>query len=140
MAKVYALAGVMAGLFITVLAGPVSASTVYNLTLTATSDSSGAPVSTYNGTGTITLDFAPSGSGQTSYAPALEAVTFQIDGQSFSGNAANVVFQNGGFWNAQFSEQIGVSPFRFDLQTSGRRSRLPPRFPALSRSSHPVSA
>lgn len=118
MAKISTLAGLMAGLFITAVTGPACASVLYNLTLTATSDTYGTPLSTYDGTGTITLDFAPSATGLTSYSPALEAVTFLIDGESFSGNASSVQFLNGNFRNATFSEQIGVSPFRFVLDTT----------------------
>jgi hypothetical protein len=119
MGKYSARALLCAGLFAIGLSAPANASVVYNLTLTATSDSDSTPLSTYNGTGTITLDFAPGATGQTSYSPALEAVTFLIDGQSFAGNASSVQFLNGSFRNATFSEQIGTSPFRFDLQTSG---------------------
>jgi hypothetical protein len=119
MAKLIALAGLMAGLFITAFAGPASASVIYNLTLTATADTDGTPLSTYNGTGTITLDFAPSATGQTSYSPALEAVTFLIDGESFSGNASSVQFLNGIFRNATFAETKGNTPFRFTLDTTG---------------------
>jgi hypothetical protein len=106
-------------LFVAVLAAPTGAyaSVVYDLTLTATSDSTGTPLSTYNGTGTITLSFAPSATGETSYTSA--AVTFLIDGVQFSGNASDVQFLNGNFFNATFSDAVGTSPSRFDLQTSG---------------------
>jgi hypothetical protein len=118
MAKTYALAAVMAGLFTTAFAGQASASTVvYDLTLTATYDSQGATLATYDGTGTITLGSAPSASGTTDYATAQ--VTFTVDGQMFSGTATDVAFLNGSFNSAQFSEQIGSNPNRFDLQTSG---------------------
>jgi hypothetical protein len=116
MAKLYAFAALTAGLFLTAFAGQADASVVYDLTLTATSDTDSTPLSMYNGTGTIALSSAPSASGQTNYASA--AVTFLIDGESFSGNATGVQFLNGNFRNATFSEQIGTSPFRFDLQTS----------------------
>ena len=88
-----------------------SAAVIYDLTLTDASNP------TYSGTGTITLSSAPVSNGQSNYGSA--AVTFLIDGQSFSGTATSVQFQNGAFWNAQFSEEIGKSPARFDLQTSG---------------------
>src|SRR5665213_402121 len=119
MSKVFALAGLMAGMFITGFVGPASASVVYNLTLTATADTDGTLLSTYNGMGTITLDFAPSANSQTNYSPALEAVTFFIDGESFSGNASSVQFLDGNFRNATFAETIGNTPFRFTLDTTG---------------------
>ena len=90
---------------------------VYNLTLTAISDTSGDPLANFNGTGTITLSTAPSATGLTNEGSA--PVTFLIDGEMFSGTATNVQFLNGAFYNASFSEQIGTSPNRFDLQTSG---------------------
>jgi hypothetical protein len=99
------------------LSTSANASVVLDLTLTATSDSDMTPLSTYNGTGTITLSSAPPASGLT--MPVSAAVTFTIDGENFSGTAANVEFLNGNFYNAQFSEQIGPSTARFDLQTSG---------------------
>jgi hypothetical protein len=88
-----------------------SAAVLYDLTLTDSSNS------TYSGTGTITLSSAPSPTTQTNYASA--AVTFLIDGVSFSGTATSVQFLDGQFRNATFSEEIGTSPMRFDLQTSG---------------------
>ena len=93
------------------------ASVIYDLDLTATFDTDGTALSTYDGTGTITLSSAPSLTAQTDYASA--AVTFLIDGEPFSGTATNVQFLDGNFRNATFSEQIGSSPFQFDLQTSG---------------------
>jgi|SRR6185312_8007003 len=117
MGKVCVLAAFVAGLLIVPFAGQASASVVYDLTLTATSDTDGAPLSTYSGVGTITLDSLPDPNWLSSYASA--PVTFLIDGQSFSGTATSVQFLFGGFWNASFSEEIGVSPLRFDLQTSG---------------------
>jgi hypothetical protein len=106
----------LAGLAFGGLTGPASASVVYNLTLTATSDTDGTTLSLYNGTGTITLSSAPSTTTISNYASA--PVTFLIDGESFSGMATSVQFLDGNFWNASFSEQIGTSPFRFDLQTT----------------------
>ena len=96
--------------------GSANADALYDLNLTATSDSDGTLLSTYNGMGTIDLSSAPSATGQSDYANA--AVTFLIDGQTFSGSATNVRFTDGIFNNAQFSEQIGTNPLRFDLQTS----------------------
>ena len=116
MGKLYAFAALTAGLFLTANVGQADASVVYDLTLTATSDTDSTPLSMYNGTGTITLSSAPSATGQTNYTTA--AVTFLIDGESFSGTANGVQFLNGNFRNASFSEQIGTSPFQFDLQTS----------------------
>jgi hypothetical protein len=101
---------------VTGFSAPAHADVVYDLTLTATFDSDGTPLATYNGTGTITLSSAPSATSQTNYASA--AVTFLVDGQSFSGTATSVQFLDGNFRNATFSEQIGTSPFRFDLATT----------------------
>lgn len=60
------------------LSAPANASVVYDLTLRATYDLDGTPLSTYNGSGTITLSSAPSTTTQTDYTSA--AVTFLIDG------------------------------------------------------------
>jgi hypothetical protein len=116
MANAYVLATLLAGLFLTAFAGQAHASVVYDLTLTATSDTDKTPLSMYDGTGTITLSSAPSITGQSNYSSA--AVTFTIDGESFSGTATGVQFLDGNFRNATFSEQIGSSPSRFDLQTT----------------------
>ena len=104
---------------VAVLAAPAgaSASVIYDLTLTATSDTDSTPLSTYDGTGTITLSSAPSLTSQTDYTSA--AVTFSIDGESFSGTANSVQFLDGNFRNATFSEAIGITPFRFALDTTG---------------------
>jgi len=98
---------------VAVLAAPAGAyaSVVYDLTLTDTSNA------TYDGTGTITLSSAPSPTGLST--PVSAAVTFLVDGESFSGTATSVQFLDGNFRNASFSEQIGGSTARFDLQTSG---------------------
>ena len=98
---------------VAVLAAPAGAyaSVVYDLTLTDTSNA------TYDGTGTITLSSAPSPTGLST--PVSAAVTFLVDGESFSGTATSVEFLDGNFYNATFSEQIGSNPVRFDLQTSG---------------------
>lgn len=92
------------------LPGIASAAVVYDLTLTD------ALNPTYSGTGTITLPSTPSLTTQTDYASA--PVTFKIDGETFSGTATAIQFLDGAFRNAQFSEQIGTSPNRFDLQTT----------------------
>jgi hypothetical protein len=117
MAKTYALAVVMAGLLTAAFAGQASASVIYDLTLTATSDTDGTPLATYDGTGTLTFMNAPSTSGVS--APVSAAVTFTVDGQLFSGTATSVELLNGNFYNASFSEQIGSSTARFTLDTSG---------------------
>ena len=41
-----------------------------------------------------------------------------VDGQPFSGTATSVQFLDGNFRNATFGEQIGMSPFRFTLDTT----------------------
>lgn len=116
MAKLYAVAALTMVLFLTMAVGQACASVIYDLTLTATSDTDGTPLAMYDGTGTITLSSAPSSTGQTNYTSAT--VTFLIDGESFSGTATGVQFLDGNFRNAAFSEQIGTSPSRFDLQTT----------------------
>jgi hypothetical protein len=117
MSKLSASALLGAGLMAAGFSGPAHASVVYDLTLTATYDSNSTPLSTYDGTGTITLSSVPSATGLTNEGSA--AVTFLVDGESFSGIASSVQFQDGSFWNATFSEQIGSSPLRFTLDTSG---------------------
>lgn len=108
LALVLAVLGTPAGIY---------ASMIYDLTLTANYDSDSTPLSSYSGTGTITISSAPGAAGLSNYGSA--PVTFLIDGESFSGTATSVEFLNGSFYNASFSEQIGSSPSRFDLQTSG---------------------
>ena len=100
-----------AGLVACALSTSARASVVYDLTLT---DASNA---TYDGTGTITLGSAPSPTMQSNYTSA--AVTFQVDGQLFSGNATSVQFLDGNFRNATFSETIGNTPMQFTLDTTG---------------------
>jgi len=116
MAKLHALAALTWALFLTGFVGQARASVIYDLTLTATFDTDNTALSTYNGTGSITLSSAPSATTLSSYSSS--PVTFLIDGESFSGTATGVQFLDGNFWNATFSEQIGVSPLRFDLQTT----------------------
>jgi len=110
------------GAVLTVLAAPTGAyaNVMYVLTLTATSDSQGLMGSAllpYDGTGTITLSSPPSATTLSVYSTA--PVSFMVDGVSFSGTADNVEFLDGNFYSAQFSEQVGTNPNRFDLQTSG---------------------
>jgi hypothetical protein len=116
MAKVSGLATLIAGLLIAALAGNAHASVVYTLTLTATYDSDGTPLSDYNGSGSITLSSAPNPTGQTDYTSA--PVSFLVDGEAFSGTATGVQFLDGNFRNATFSEQIGSNPNRFALHTT----------------------
>jgi hypothetical protein len=103
-----AVAAVMLGLGLAV--GSAHADVVYTLTLTDQSDP------TYSGTGTITLSSAPNPTGQSDYSSA--AVSFEIDGVNFSGTAAHVRFTDGSFVSAQFSQEVGMNPNRFDLQTN----------------------
>lgn len=100
-----------AGLIASALSTSAKASVVYDLTLTDPTNS------TYDGTGTITLTSAPDPTGLS--GPVSAPVTFLVDGVSFSGTATSVEFLDGNFYNASFSEQVGSSPVRFDLQTSG---------------------
>jgi hypothetical protein len=96
---------------------PANASVIYDLTLTATSDQTSAPLTTFDGTGTLTLASTPSSSGLVS--EGSDPVTFSIDGQSFSGTGLNVSFLNGSLYGLQFSQQVGSNPNRFDLQVNG---------------------
>jgi hypothetical protein len=92
----------------------------YNLVLTA---DQGSP---YSGTGTLTIEGAPSTSGISDYTIAngkLDALTFNIDGQNFSiadaGVSGTLVrFLNGTLNDITFSEQVGTSPFRFALHST----------------------
>src|ERR1700722_16292986 len=99
-------------------AGVSHASVIYDLTLTPTSGSIG-------GTGSFTIASTPPATGQVTYSEAngnLSALSFLIDGQTFTlagDTAAKVVFLNGSLSDITFAEQIGTSPNRFDLQTSG---------------------
>jgi hypothetical protein len=117
MRKLTSAAFLVASIAVAGFAAPANASVMYDLTLTATTDTDGTPLVSYDGTGTITLSSAPSLTTQTDYTSA--AVTFLIDGQSFSGTASSVQFLDGNFRNATFSESLGVSPDRFKLATTG---------------------
>lgn len=110
--------------FALVLSGPValSAETVtYDLTLTPN------PGSLYGGTGSITLDGAPSATGISDYTVALgnlDDVVFNIDGQTFTlaGATGNTLvrFLDGQLNDITFAETIGATPFRFTFHsTSG---------------------
>jgi hypothetical protein len=94
-------------------------SITYDLTLTPNSGS------LYGGTGVLTLATAPSSSGLTEYTEAtgLDGLTFTLDNQTFtlagSTGTPVVEFLNGSIYDITFAEQIGSSPYRFDLQTSG---------------------
>jgi len=110
--------------FALVLSAPavVFADTVtYNLTLTPSAGS------LYGGTGSITLEGAPSATGISDYTVAngnLDDVTFNIAGQTFSliGATGNTLvrFLNGELNDITFAETIGMSPYRFTFHsTSG---------------------
>ena len=111
-----------AALFIVATPATLHAAPItYNLTLTPSSGS------LYGGTGTLTLDAAPSSSGITDYTQAdgkLIDVTFAVDGQNFSLAGATgttlVRFLNGSLNDITFSQTIGTTPNRFTLNsTSG---------------------
>jgi DNA-binding beta-propeller fold protein YncE len=116
MSKLCFGAALFAGLIASALSTSARANVIYDLTLTAISVSDGT-LSTYDGTGTIALSSAPSLTMETDYTSA--AVTFSVDGESFSGTATHVQFLDGNFRNATFSEAIGNSPLRFALDTTG---------------------
>jgi|GEM_PF-1492216 len=91
----------------------------YNLTLVPRA---GSP---FGGTGTITIDAAPSSSGITDYTKAngtLDYLAFTIDNQTFTLGGANgntlVRFLNGQLNDITFAETAGSSPLRFTLDTT----------------------
>jgi PEP-CTERM motif len=78
--------------------------------------------SIYGGTGTLTIEGGPSATGNSDYSVAngnLDALTFNIDGQTFTLGGATgntlVRFQNGVLNDITFAEQIGATPQRFSL-------------------------
>jgi hypothetical protein len=96
-----------------------ASSITYDLILTPSQGSN------FGGTGTITIEGAPAASGNSDYTVAagnLDALTFNIDGQTFSLAGATgttlVRFQNGVLNNITFSEQIGDTPNRFSLMSN----------------------
>jgi len=99
------------------LPGAVNATVIYNLTLTSLGDP------TYSGFGSITLDAAPSASGQTDYALGqFSDLSFTIAGQTFTPSLASVSavrFLDGSFNDITFSQTIGTSPDRYSLMMSG---------------------
>jgi hypothetical protein len=92
----------------------------YDLTLTPTSG-------VYGGTGSFTLAGAPTNNVDYFTTNGLEALSFTIDGQTFSlanetpGNAANtlVEFQSGNIWDITFAETIGSGLNSLTLDTAG---------------------
>jgi hypothetical protein len=89
----------------------------YDVTLTPN------PGSLYGGSGTFTVDSAPSATGVTNYsASQIANLSFLIDGQEFTlagDSGATIQFVNGSLTDITFAEQVGTSPNRLDLQTSG---------------------
>ncbi len=91
----------------------------YNLILT------GNTPSDFSGTGSFTIESAPASSGVSTYtqaAPAtIDALSFFIDGQTFTlAGASNTLIQfvNGNLTDITFSQEIGLSPYRFALHTT----------------------
>lgn len=91
----------------------------YNLTLVPRAGS------IFGGTGTITLDAAPSSSGITDYTTAkgtLDYLAFSLDSQTFTLGGAHgntlVRFLNGQLNDITFAETVGSSPLRFTLDTT----------------------
>jgi len=99
------------------LPGAVNASVIYNLTLTDSSNPA------FNGMGSITLNTAPTASGQTDYAQGdFSDLTFTIGGQTFTpalNSVSAVRFLDGAFNDITFSQTIGTSPDRYALMMSG---------------------
>jgi hypothetical protein len=96
-----------------------ASSITYDLILTPSQGSN------YGGTGTLTIEGTPAPSGNSEYSVAngkLDALTFNIDGQTFAlnGSLGNTIvrFQNGVLNNITFSEQIGDTPNRFSLMSN----------------------
>ena len=100
------------------LPGVAAAAVTYNLTLTDAS----APA--YSGTGVLTVDFAASATGLTQYtASQVSGLSGTIDGQTFTaapGAVSAVQFQDGQIRDITFSQEIGASPNRYDLQMTSR--------------------
>ena len=98
------------------LPGVAAASVTFDLTLTDAS----APA--YSGTGLLTLDSAPAISGVTNYTAAqVSGLTFTIAGQTFTappGTLSAVQFIDGTMTDITFSQQIGSSPDRYELDTT----------------------
>jgi hypothetical protein len=96
-----------------------ASSITYDLILTPSQGSN------YGGTGTLTIEGAPAASGNSDYSVAngkLDALTFNIDGQTFTlagGLGTTIVrFQNGVLNDITFAEQIGDTPNRFSLMSN----------------------
>jgi hypothetical protein len=91
----------------------------YDLTLTPGAGS------TIGGSGSLTIATAPASSGISTYTVAagnLDALSFSIDGQTFSlsGNNALVEFLNGTLYDITFAQELNSGTNnRYDLQTSG---------------------
>ena len=100
------------------LPGAASAAVTYNLTLTDASDP------TYSGTGVLTVDFAASATGLTQYnAAQVSGLSVTIDGQTFTaapGAVSAVQFLDGKLRDITFSQEIGASPNRYDLQMTSQ--------------------
>jgi hypothetical protein len=92
-------------------------SITYNVTLTPNAGS------LYGGSGSFTVASAPASSGVTNYsAGQIENLSFLIDGQTFTlagDSNATIQFVNGSLTDITFAEQVGTTPNRLDLQTSG---------------------
>ncbi|HZY62691.1 MAG TPA: PEP-CTERM sorting domain-containing protein [Edaphobacter sp.] len=114
------LLGLCVAFLITVAPSALHASSItYNLTLTPGAGS------LYGGTGSITLNAAPSTSGNSDYTQAnggLLDLSFNIDGQTFTLSGATgstlVRFLNGDLNDITFAETIGTTPYRFTLHTT----------------------
>jgi hypothetical protein len=104
------------------LATPISlhaAPITYNFALT------GNTVSDFSGTGSFTIEGAPVASGISDYTSptTLDALTFSIGGQTFNlagGTGTTLVrFLNGQLNDITFAQEVGTSPNRFALHTTG---------------------
>jgi len=99
------------------LPGAASASVIYNLTLTDLENPA------YSGFGSITLDAAPSASGQTDYTLGqFSDLSFTIAGQTFTpalNSVSAVRFMDGAFNDITFAQTIGTTPNRYSLMMSG---------------------
>ncbi|HWD48707.1 MAG TPA: PEP-CTERM sorting domain-containing protein [Rhizomicrobium sp.] len=107
---------VWAAIAATMMSASASANAIYDITL------SGTP---YTGGGALTLTSAVSTTGTVNVPLAnVVGLSFTIDGQTFTypgtGAALSTVqFFNGALNDITFAQQIGTTPHRYDLQTTG---------------------
>jgi hypothetical protein len=96
-------------------------SITYDLTLTDSTNSA------YSGYGVVTLDVIPTQT-YTNYSADVTALSFTIDGQTFNLTDADASLSAFDFsqlsptatiWDITFADQVGASPERLSLQSTG---------------------